>query len=350
MSFLPKFSITNSITAALTKIERARGFLEAAKLSKDWISAMQERALILEAHHTTHIEGTRLTLEQSEKLLSGKKVAGVDPDDAKELLNYRKAFDFVSEYLDTGGPITEGLIREIHKHLVTGVRGDKAEPGQYRKVQNYVVSSKTGEVVYTPPPALEVPAMINDLVVWLRAEHEVNPILISGIAQFQLVHIHPFVDGNGRTSRLLSTLVLYKTGYDFKRLFTISEYYDRDRRPFYQALQSVREQGMDMTAWLEFFVAGLSTQMQEVKEHGEKVIRRDVVLNQAGKQGLKKRPLALLGFLMEKGKGTMTECVTGLKANRRTLQRDLNLLLEKKLIKEVGSGPTDPTKYYEPLL
>ena len=134
MSFSPKFNITNSITAALTKIERARGFLEAAKLSKDWIADMQNRALVLEAHHSTHIEGTHLTLEQSEKLLAGKKVAGVDPDDAKELLNYRKAFDFVSEYLDGGGPVTEGLIREIHKHLVMGVRGDKTEPGQYRKV------------------------------------------------------------------------------------------------------------------------------------------------------------------------------------------------------------------------
>jgi len=154
----------------------------------------------------------------------------------------------------------------------------------------------------------------------------------------------------GRTSRLLSTLVLYKTGYDFKRLFTISEFYDRDRMAFYRAIQSVRDQGMDMTGWLEFFATGLSTQMQEVKEHGERVIRRDLFLSQARKQNLKVRPLAILAFLMEKGKGRMAECVTALKMNRRTLQRDLNLLIEKKLIKEVGSSPTDPTKYYEPLL
>jgi len=120
MSFIPQFTITNTITSALTKIERARGFLEAAKLSKDWIADMQNRALVLEAHHSTHIEGTHLTLEQSEKLLAGKKVVGVDPDDTRELLNYRKAFDFVSEYLEGGGPVTEGLIREIHKHLVIG--------------------------------------------------------------------------------------------------------------------------------------------------------------------------------------------------------------------------------------
>jgi Fic family protein len=111
---------------------------------------------------------------------------------------------------------------------------------------------------------------------------EIHPVIVAGIALFQLVHIHPFVDGNGRSARLLSTLCLYRTGCDFKRLFTISEYYDRDRPAYYKALQGVRERGMNM--------------------------------------------------------------------NRRTLQRDLKLLVEKGLVREVGTGPTDPTKYYEPLV
>ena len=76
---------------------------------------------------------------------------------------------------------------------------------------------------------MDVPALMQELVAWLRQEAEVHPALVAGIAQFQLVHIHPFLDGNGRTSRLLSTLCLYRAGYDFKRLFTLSEYYDRDR-------------------------------------------------------------------------------------------------------------------------
>ena len=108
----PRFAITDKITNGLTQIERARGFLEAATLSKDWIHHMAERALVLEAHHTTHIEGTHLTLEQAELLLAGKDVPNADPDDKRELLNYRTAFDLVSEYLDSGLPITEGLIRD----------------------------------------------------------------------------------------------------------------------------------------------------------------------------------------------------------------------------------------------
>jgi len=133
--FHPKFAITNRITAGLTQIERARGFLEAATLSETWIREMGRRALILEAHHTTHIEGTRLTLEQAERLLEGKRVPEADLDDVRELLNYRRAFDFVSEYLVSGGAITEGLIREIHKRLVEGVREGlplRASTGRYR--------------------------------------------------------------------------------------------------------------------------------------------------------------------------------------------------------------------------
>ena len=85
------------------------------------------------------------------------------------------------------------------------------------------------------------------------------------------------MDGNGRTSRLLSTLCLYRAGYDFKRLFTLSEYYDRDRSAFYRAIQSVRERDMDLTGWLEYFVGGLATQLEEVKARGTNAIQIDII-------------------------------------------------------------------------
>ncbi len=354
MSFNPIFTITNRMTQAITRIERARGFLEAAclpsgphrqaQLSADWVREMGEKALILEAHHTTRIEGTRLTLDQAERLWKGKEVPEADPDDARELLNYRAAFEFVSECLDSGDPISEGMIREIHRKLVYGVRGGTSAPGEYRRIQNYVVNSGTGQVIYTPPTAVEVPLMMSEMVKWLNSDLDVHPVLVSGIAQFQLVHIHPFLDGNGRTSRLLSTLCLYKAGYDFKRLFTISEYYDRDRPTFYKAIQSVRENGMDMTGWLDYFVTGLETRMIEVRERGEQVIRRDVLVKQ---HGLNERQGKALGYLLQHGELTIQDfealCPT---VNRRSLQRDLKGMLDKNLIVEVGAGTTDPTHHY----
>ena len=333
--FQPRFTITNTVTAALTRIERARGFLEAAMLSEDWVRAMGERALVLEAHHTTHIEGTRLTLEQSERLWAGEDVPEADPDDARELLNYRRAFDFVSEYLHSGAPVTEGMIREIHKHLVEGVRGGAAAPGEYRKVQNYVVNSATGETVYTPPPAHDIPVLMAELTSWLNREEETHPVLISGVAQFQLVHIHPFLDGNGRTSRLLSKLCLYRAGYDFKRLFTISEYYNRDRSAFYRAIQSVRERDMDMTGWLGYFVEGLATQRQEVTQRGERVIRRDVLVKE---HGLSERQSLALGHVLEIVKLAIKDSerlCPGV--NRRTLQRDLKGMVDQGLLDAEGA-------------
>ena len=333
--FNPKFTITNRMTAAITQIERARGFLEAARLSDDWVRDMGNKALIKEAHHTTHIEGTRLTLDQAERLWRGEAVPEADPDDARELLNYRTAFEFVSDCLASGDPITEGLIREIHRKLVEGVRGGKADPGNYRRIQNYVANSSTGDVIYTPPSAVEVPIMMSEMVKWLNADLDIHPVLISGIAQFQLVHIHPFLDGNGRTSRLLSTLCLYKAGYDFKRLFTISEYYDRDRPTFYKSIQSVRENDMDMTGWLDYFITGLETQMIEVKERGEQVIRRDILIQ---KHSLNERQRKALGFLLEYKKLTIQDyeklCPD---INRRSLQRDLKGMLDKEIISSEGA-------------
>lgn len=335
-AFAPRFTITNRITAGLTAIERARGFLEAATLSDEWVLRMSRRALLVEAHATTHIEGTELTLAQAEQLWAGEPVAEARADDVRELLNYREAFNLVSDYLGGGEPITEGLIRDIHKKLVEGVRGGEGQPGQYRKVQNYVSNSRTGAVVYTPPPPGDVPALMHELVTWLGAESEVHPVLVAGLAQFQLVEIHPFVDGNGRCSRLLSTLCLFRSGYDFKRLFTLSEYYDRDRAKFYRALQSVRERELDLTGWLEFFVDGLETQLGEVKARGEVVIRRDVIVRD---HRLNERQAQAVGLLLEQPEIALEELerLCG-GVNRRTLQRDLQGLVEKRVVKMTGAA------------
>jgi Fic family protein len=168
-----------------------------------------------------------------------------------------------------------------------------------------------------------------------------HPVLVSGVAQFQLVHIHPFRDGNARTSRLLSTLCLFRAGYDFKRLFTISEFYDRDRQSFYRAIQSVRESGMDMTGWLEYFVEGLATQLAEVRQRGEQTIRRDVLVRQ---HGLSDRQAKAVQHILEYGSLT----IQGLErlcpeVNRRTLQRDLKAMVDNGLL--LAEGATNQLIY-----
>lgn len=307
---------------------------------------MQKEALILESHYSTHIEGTALSLKQARSILEGRKVKGINRDDEKELLNYKKAMDFISKYIGKGNPITVGIIRELHKILVKDVRGEQAGPGNYRKVQNYVVNSRTREVIYTPPPPLEVPHLMKVFVEWLNKVEDLSPIFVAGISQFQFVHIHPFIDGNGRTARILSTLILYKTGYDFKRLFTISEYYDKDRPSYYQAIQSVRKNNMDMTAWLEYFVNGLRSQMKEIQQKGEQLIKQDATLQKIRKTGLNLRQEKAIKHLIKNGRITVNEYQSVASCIRRTAQRDLEELIVKGIIKAVAKSATDPTKHY----
>lgn len=348
--FRPKFTITQSILNKLMEIEKARGFLEAARLSDKWIKKMSRNAVLLETHHTTHIEGTMLTLDQSKKVLANRSVSGLRDDDVKELKNYRDAFGVVTEFLKKETAITEPIIKEIHKELVKDVRGNNADPGHYRTIQNYIVNVKTEEVVYEPPGPEDVSRLMSEFVAWINSdEQEIHPVLKSGIIQFQLVHIHPFIDGNGRTSRLLCALYLYRSDYDFKKLFSISEYYDKNRMDFYNAIQSVRENEMDMTTWLEYFVEGFLVQMNEVMEIGKKVIRKDSIVEA---YSLSKRQAVIIEHILENEKLLPKDfdklCVEMGRANgktngagseitRRTLQRDLKDMVDKKVLKAQGA-------------
>ena len=345
--FEPKFSITHTITNALLEIERARGFLDAANLNEEWIKDMQSEALILEAHHSTHIEGTQLTLAQAQDILAGKSLKGIRKDDRQELLNYKETMDFVSGYLGKESEITEELLKEIHRILVEDVRGGTLEPGKYRTVQNYVVNSLTGTIIYTPPPPSQVPHIMTEFVEWLNKESDISPVLIAGICQYQFVHIHPFLDGNGRTARVLCSLILYLNGYDFKRLFSLSEYYDTDRRKYYDAIQSVRENEMDMTTWLEYFTGGLSSQLAEVKTKGEKAIKRDVLIEKAKGLNVNERQQKILLHFLDVNQSSVEEMRKELNLVRRTVQRDLSKMVTLGLIKEIAKSKTDPTKYYE---
>ncbi len=336
--YRPKFIITNKINNDLLEIERARGFLDAAQLKGEWIKDMQSAALIREAHHSTHIEGTELTLSEAQNILAGKTVTGVRPDDRQELLNYKDAIDFVSEYLDRKSKITEEIIKDIHRILVKDVRGGSLEPGSYRKVQNYVANSLTGEIIYKPPASDEVPALMKEFVEWLNEEKDISAILIAGVAQHRFVDIHPFLDGNGRTARVLCTLILYQKGYDFKRLFSLSEFYDKNRRAYYDAIQKVRESGLDMTAWLEYFVRGLKNQMLEVSTKGEEVIKKDIIIENAVRAGLNDRQKNALIYLMEKPNITRAEYVKLNKVSVRTANYDLEVMEKLGFIERTGVG------------
>lgn len=165
---------------------------------------------------------------------------------------------------------------------------------------------------------------------------DISPIIIAGIAQYQFVHIHPFLDGNGRTARVLCTLILYKYGYDFKKLFSLSEYYDKNRPTYYKALRFVREHNMDMTRWLEYFVDGLKSQMVDIRKKGELVIKGDILIQKARGSGLNTRQVKLFRTMIKKIKITRPEYLKMFKVSTATAKRDLTELVDKDFLTRIG--------------
>ena len=126
-----------------------------------------------------------------------------------------------------------------------------------------MVHTATGANLYTPPPPRKMRRLMTDLVAWLADPGELHPVLVAGLAHLELVRVHPFLDGNGRSARLLTLLCLYRAGYDRERLMSISEYYDRNRSSYYHGVRIGNEEGADVTGWLAYFAAGLAAQLRK---------------------------------------------------------------------------------------
>jgi len=221
--FKPVYKTTNKIIKYISEISAARELIINASLLPQWEVKLRKEAIVKMAHHSTSIEGNPLTLEQVKKLLGGKNI-GAWQKDRDEVLNYIK----VLEYIDKLGEentkdITEKNILKIHQINTKGILPEE-QSGHYRKIPVAVVNG-LGEVVFQPPSVNKVPGLMKGFVSWLNSDsaNELYPVLLSGISHYEFVRIHPFVDGNGRTARALSTLILYLklTQKDFLRWMII---------------------------------------------------------------------------------------------------------------------------------
>ena len=154
----------------------------------------------------------------------------------------------------------------IHGMVSKDVLPDKSQSGSFRDRQVFVgrrVFNGTvfkSEVVYMPPKTEDVPHLVKELITWLNLDKtwETNPVLLAGIAHYKIARIHPFIDGNGRTARLLAVLILYLSGFDHRRLFAFDDFYDRDRPAYYSALKTAQENNNTITKWLEYFTTGVA--------------------------------------------------------------------------------------------
>ena len=339
--FTPKFKITNLILINIGKIESSKAIIENAPLVPSYEAKFRQEAIIRTVHHGTHIEGNPLEAKEVEKVLDGKEITARDRD-IQEVLNYREVLNFIDD--NKNELITEKILLQTHK-ITTKKVLKNAQSGKYRSVQVKVTNSITGETSYLPPTPGQISALVRNFLFWLgRVENEeIHPVIKAGITHYILTAIHPFVDGNGRTARALSTLVLFKEGFDIKRFFSIEEYFDADSASYYSVLQRTSNQSKniedrDLTRWVEYFTAGLAIELERIRE---KVQKLSVDLKLKGKLGqipLNDRQLKLVEYMQENTQINNAAWRNLLPmVSDDTILRDLKYLIKKKLVRKRGS-------------
>jgi len=344
--FKPKYKLTNSIIQTLTDIAESKAVIERAKILPQQEIKLRRQALVRMTHSSTAIEGNRLNIDEVGALLARKKIDAPQRD-IYEVQNYLRALKYIERIVKTKQSIKERVLLNIHK-LVTYKTLPQEQCGKYRKGLVYVVRRRRGfpdEIVYTGPEAKKVPELCRDLLVWVieSEKKEINPIIVAGIAHQEIAAIHPFSDGNGRTARALATLILYKRGYDFRRLFALEDYYNRDRQSYYEAInigENYEKRRTDFTPWLEYFVRGFKEEIDNVRSIVIALSGRKVNKNIKSQIFLAKEQMEILDFLDQTGKITVKDVIDILKCPKRTAQLHLQKLKKLGMIKQVGKGPS----------
>jgi Fic family protein len=268
--YTPYFKISPKITEYLTQIGIIYGYLKSTPLPTKYQKEYQNRILSEIIHSSTAIEGNSLSEKQVHGVLNGVKIKGYERD-VEEVENYYKAIKYISGLpINSNFKFSEEIILKINGIILNGIRDEEA--GKYRTKELYVGT-------YIPPKPKDVPTLTAEFIDWLSnpIPQDLSPILYAGIAHYKLVAIHPFIDGNGRTTRILTKLMLKKYGYDFIKYFSLESYYNRQRKFYYEALDSAdshRVEGQpDLSIWLEYFTLALFVQAQRAQTQIETLIK-----------------------------------------------------------------------------
>ena len=273
MSYTPKFTITPKVATCLMRIEAAKQAVQDLPITPSVLVTLRETARLFSTHYSTMIEGNRLTQEQVSKVIENKQHFPGRERDEKEVLGYYAALEKLEQYAASNSVATENHIQTLHA-LVMAEGRKKVKPSPYRDGQNVIRDGRSRGIVYMPPEAKDVPLLMKELVTWAaHTERNEWPCPIrAGIAHYQFATIHPYYDGNGRTARLLTTLILHLGGYDLKGLYSLEEYYARNLAAYYEALTVGPSHNYyegraeaDITKWVEYFCEGMADSFESVR-------------------------------------------------------------------------------------
>ena len=363
--FSPVFTINNQILKNIGNIEAAKAIIDEAPLIPAYEKQFQQEAIVRTVHYGTRIEGNDLTFQEVARLVEGHQISAGERD-IQEVINYRNVMSYLEELwslYDASMPLpeeknvesngknrpffySETIIKKIHSLTTTKIIPD-TETGKYRHQQVVLKNTRTGEIAHRPPPAIEVPYLMTDLVDWLNNpdSQDIHPTIKSAISQYVLVAIHPFIEGNGRVSRAFAMLPLYAQGYDIRRLFSMEEYFDRNAEDYYNSIQNTHLLSSDifkrdLTNWIVYFTQALSIELSRVKEKVQS-LSRDIKLKQklGGKQvHLTERQIKLVEYMQQFGGLRMPDAQQLLPmVSDDTIWRDLKKLVDSGAVEKRGS-------------
>ena len=258
------------LDSLLAEANRQIGELNAYSLLLPNVDLYIKMHVKIEANKSSKIEGTRTTIE--EDLSDLQDINPEKRDDWEEVQNYVKATNYGIERINEGFPVCNRLIRDIHRILLNGVRGEKKTPGKFRISQNWIGGTMPSTASYVPPLVEDVSDCLKDLELFINNEEIDTPDLVKiAIIHYQFESIHPFLDGNGRIGRLLIPLYLQSKKYLDNPCLYISYFFEKNRDLYYQKLNDVRVKN-DIIGWIKFFLEGIIETAKIAKEKFKKVV------------------------------------------------------------------------------
>lgn len=344
--FIKRFNFRNiadahKIQGFIAEIERYRGMWTAGvTLSPQILTVLKKSTVITSAGSSTRIEGVKLTNEEIEKLFkSGLKIKKFSSRDEQEVAGYKELLENIFEAWQTT-KFSENTIKYFHKELLKYSDKDQGHFGNYKfgenKVAAYDKSGKIVGIIFEPTSPHLTPKEMNELMEWTQKaleEQMIHPLLIIGNFIIEFLAIHPFQDGNGRTSRVLTNLLLLKTGFDFVPYVSHEKFIEDNKDAYYLALnQSQKDLKTDepnIVPWLLFFLEVIRDQAKMAVELSQEE-RIETLLSE--------KQLAVWNFILKKKETTPKEVKEALKMPTVTILQVLNKLLDMKKIERLGAG------------
>jgi Fic family protein len=334
----PKLAYAPRLVAALSEADRALGELAGLGRTLPNPYLLTRSFLRREAVLSSRIEGTRASLVdlyafEVEPPLFGEPERR---DDVQEVQNYVRALEHGMARLEDL-PISQRLLREMHAVLMEGVRGAQRDPGEFRRVQNWIgpPGADIGEATYVPPPPGEISAALGALEHYVHQDTGLPPLVDIALVHYQFEAIHPFLDGNGRIGRLLITLMLIERDLLPEPLLYLSAYFERHRGAYYDHLLAVSQKGA-WEDWLLFFLRGVTTEARDASRRaGRHFDLRKNYRERFQKEGGRINLLAAVDHLFARPVTDIRELEGTLGISFEAARRLVALLEEESVLEEI---------------